>query len=149
MDLAAKLAEAFGYPTVPVLHQDNISAIHMMEKGGGTSKHTKHFDMRLRFLQEKISNYEFTTQYTPTKEMLADGFTKALTGKSHHEAMDELFAVKKAKQMVMFIDRYFDCIEVLTKKGSYDDAMLYKALRKQTSRGCAESPYVRTVYAEN
>ena len=130
---SSKLMTAFGYPSIPILHQDNISAIHMMETGGGSKKHTKHFDMRLRFLQEMIANYEFTTEYTPTENMLADTFTKALPGKSFHNSMNTLFNQKKYKQQ-----------QEQRPGGNTALLAMLATGYVQTLRGCAEFQYVRT-----
>jgi len=80
--IARQLIEAFGYDTTPILHQDNKSAITMMHNGQGSAKHTKHFDMRLQFLKEAISNGEIELEYTPTEEMVADMLTKPMSGRS-------------------------------------------------------------------
>jgi hypothetical protein len=78
--LVSSLLTVFGYPSVPILHQDNISAIHMMENGRGTSKQTKHFQMRLNVLHELIKADELRTQHTPDTQMPADLLTKPITG---------------------------------------------------------------------
>ena len=96
--LASGLMKAFGHPSLPSMRQDNQSAIAMMETGGGTGKHTKHFDLRLKILQEMIQNNEFATVYTPTDTMLADVFTKPMTGKKYKTYMDALMCTPKEQQ---------------------------------------------------
>ncbi len=78
--LAAALLDAMGHPSVPILHQDNMSAIHMMESGRGTSAQTKHFGARLNILNELIASDDMRTIYTPDTEMPADLLTKPVTG---------------------------------------------------------------------
>ena len=59
--MASSLNKAFGYKEVPVLHQDNKSAVEMMHAGGGASKHTKHFDLRLRYILDMIQSHTVDT----------------------------------------------------------------------------------------
>jgi len=93
--MASGLMKAFGHQSLPSMRQDNQSAIAMMETGRGTGKHTKHFDLRLKILQEMIQNEEFATVYTPTESMLADVFTKPMTGKKHKTYVDALMCTEK------------------------------------------------------
>jgi hypothetical protein len=87
---ATALLQALGHPSVPVLHQDNISAIHMLESGKGSSQTTKHFGMRLNVINELIKADELRTQYTPDSEMPADLLTKPITSKKFTNNMDIL-----------------------------------------------------------
>jgi hypothetical protein len=70
----------------------------MMETGGGTGKYTKHFELRLKVLQEMIQNNEFATVYTPTDTMLADVFTKPMTCKKYMTYMDALMCTPKVQK---------------------------------------------------
>ena len=114
-----QIMKAFGQPSVPVLHQDNQSAIDMAESGGGSAKHTKHFDLRLKYLQEMIKGEEFTMLYTPTEEMKADVFTKNVTGNKFKTYMDALMCNKSTpkvtKQDTMLA--HFALIGMPTSKG--------------------------------
>jgi hypothetical protein len=114
-----QIMKAFGSTSVPVLHQDNQSAIDMAESGGGSSKHTKHFDLRLKYLQEMIKGEEFTMLYTPTEEMKADVFTKNTTGIKFRTFMDALMCnkqrPKEVKQDAMLA--YFTKLGMPTSKG--------------------------------
>ena len=114
-----QIMKAFGQPSVPVLHQDNQSAIDMAESGGGSAKHTKHFDLRLKYLQEMIKGEEFTMLYTPTEEMKADVFTKNVTGTKFKTYMDALMCNKSTpkvtKQDTMLA--HFAFIGMPTSKG--------------------------------
>ena len=88
--LVTALLRAFSYDHIPVLHQDNKSSIQMMEEGKSSSKHTKHFDMRLQVLNEMIRNAEMYVEYTPDTDMPADLFTKPITGKKWDTYMEAL-----------------------------------------------------------
>jgi len=95
MHMAAALNKAYGYNEVPVLHQDNKSAIEMMHAGGGSSKHTKHFDLRLRYIQDMIQNHAIEVQHLGTDDMPADHLTKTTTGIKYDKCMDALMGERE------------------------------------------------------
>ena len=60
-----------------VVYEDNSACIalgHSLKN----SKSAKHFQVRLRFLQEHVRDKTIEFEKVDTKEQLADGFTKAL-----------------------------------------------------------------------
>ena len=115
----AELMKALGAPSIPVLHQDNQSAIAMAESGGGTSKHTKHFDLRLKYLQQLIANNEMHVVFTPTERMKADVFTKNTIGKKFNSYMEALMCekheIKREEKDAMLA--YFVKLGMPTSKG--------------------------------
>jgi hypothetical protein len=64
-----------------IVNQDNQSAI-LLEKNGraSSSKRTRHINIRYFFVTDRVANGEMTIEYCPTKEMMADYFTKPLQG---------------------------------------------------------------------
>jgi len=64
-----------------VLYQDNKSAI-LLEKNGraSSSKRTRHILIRYYFVKEHVGNGNIRIEYCPTKQMVADFFTKPLQG---------------------------------------------------------------------
>lgn len=73
-------AQEYG-ATEAILYQDNKSAILLEKHGrGSSSKRTQHIHIRYYFVADKISTKEITLQYCPTKQMIADFFTKPLQG---------------------------------------------------------------------
>ena len=74
--------EAQGYSVKDsIVYQDNQSAM-LMEKNSRASsgKRTRHINIRYFFVTDRIANGELTVNYCPTKEMIADFFTKPLQG---------------------------------------------------------------------
>ncbi len=76
--------EAQGYSTVTnlVINQDNQSAM-LLEKNGrrSSSKWTRHINIQYFFVSDCVAAGKAKIQeYCPTKEMLADFFTKPLQG---------------------------------------------------------------------
>jgi hypothetical protein len=74
--------EAQGYNvTDNIVYQDNQSAI-LLEKNGraSSSKRTRHINIRYFFIADRIAQQEVSVEYCPTKEMVADFFTKPLQG---------------------------------------------------------------------
>ena len=71
-----------GYDVKPAtLYQDNQSAI-LLENNGtkSSSKRTRHIAIRYYFITDRVKKGEITIEYCPTKEMVADFFTKPLQG---------------------------------------------------------------------
>jgi hypothetical protein len=74
--------EAQGYMvTDNVIHQDNQSAI-LLEKNGRASsgKRTRHINVRYYFITDRVGKGDVRIEYCPTKDMVADFFTKPLQG---------------------------------------------------------------------
>ena len=64
-----------------ILYQDNISAIRMETNGKAScTKRTKHIEIRYFYITDKVKSGEITIEHCPTKEMIADFFTKSLCG---------------------------------------------------------------------
>lgn len=65
-------------PKLMVLHCDNKSA---MDKANNNSysEATKHIDIKLKFLHQRIAKGEIELRHVPTNEMLADALTKGVT----------------------------------------------------------------------
>jgi len=51
----------------------------MMHVGGGASKHTKHFDLRLRYIQDTIQSHTVEIQHLGTDDMPAYHLSKTTT----------------------------------------------------------------------
>ena len=62
-----------------ILHQDNLSAIHLAESGK-PGKRSKHVDIKFFFVTDRIRNGEVSLKYQPTDLMYADLLTKPLQG---------------------------------------------------------------------
>lgn len=65
-----------------VLQMDNQAAIATAQKGG-VSARNRHFLIRQSVLREALEDKLITIRYTPTSEVIADGFTKALQRVKH------------------------------------------------------------------
>jgi hypothetical protein len=87
--------QAQGYlSTETVLYQDNQAAM-LLEKNGraSSSKRTRHLNIRYYFITDRIAQKELTVEYCPTKEMLADYFTKPLTGALFTKLRDQVMNI--------------------------------------------------------
>lgn len=60
-----------------ILYVDNQSAIRLI-KNPEFHKRSKHIDVRYHFIRERFQEGDFDLEYVPTKEQIADVFTKAL-----------------------------------------------------------------------
>ena len=66
-----------GFNPKIILHQDNTSTIHLL-KHAGNSGRTKHIALRYNMIRETIKEHKIKVVYTPSKDMVADIFTKPL-----------------------------------------------------------------------
>jgi hypothetical protein len=74
--------EAQGYPIKSaIFKQDNESAIKMETNGKAScSQRSRHLDIRYFFITDHSKRNDITIEHCPTKDMLADFFTKPLQG---------------------------------------------------------------------
>ena len=64
-----------------MLYQDNESTIKLLKNGKQSSrKQTRHIDIRYFWISDRLKKEKIKVEYCPTKCMLADFFTKPLTG---------------------------------------------------------------------
>jgi len=66
----------FDGPTV--IFEDNQSCIHLLDKW--EHRRLKHIDVKYNFIRELFANKVIDVKYVPSKEQVADIFTKGLTG---------------------------------------------------------------------
>jgi hypothetical protein len=77
----AQLLEGYGIrgSSIPLLYQDNTSAIHLEETGQGNFKNSKHIRRRFFYVHDLISTGELMVRWQSTVDMVADLLTKPVT----------------------------------------------------------------------
>ena len=60
------------------IKEDNSACIAQANSGIRHVRNAKHYEIRLRFLQQKVVDKEVEFEYCPTEHQLADVFTKPL-----------------------------------------------------------------------
>jgi hypothetical protein len=86
--------DAQGYGVSTILNQDNQSTIKLSKNGKSSSgKGTRHINIRYFFITDRIARKEVAIQYCPTKEMVADYFTKPLQGELFYKFRDQIMGV--------------------------------------------------------
>jgi hypothetical protein len=90
--------EAQGYTCdESIVYQDNKSAILLENNGtASSSKRTRHINIRYYFVTNRIADGELSVAYCPTKEMIADFFTKPLQGVAFTSFRDFIMNVPPA-----------------------------------------------------
>ena len=88
--------EAQGYKLMNnILYQDNQSTIRMLNNGRNScTGNSRHVHIRYFFVKDRVDKDEVTVKYCPTHLMLADFFTKPLTGKLFHRFRDVIMGYK-------------------------------------------------------
>ena len=70
-----------GYPIGQTkVNQDNKSTISMIKNGKGSSKRTRHVNIRYFWVKERVDKGEVEISYLQTADMVADILTKPLQG---------------------------------------------------------------------
>jgi hypothetical protein len=62
------------------LYQDNKSTITLIEKGSGSTKRSKHINIRFFFVADKVKDKSITLKHLSTDKMPADLLTKPMEG---------------------------------------------------------------------
>ncbi|XP_019244609.1 PREDICTED: uncharacterized protein LOC109224487 [Nicotiana attenuata] len=86
-----RLLEDFSAPvTLPIpLHSDSKAAIHIA-RNPVFHERTKHVEIDCHFMRQQFLSGLITLSFVPSKEQLADVFTKPLSGVSHSEILNKL-----------------------------------------------------------
>ena len=63
----------------PLIFEDCKAVISLVTEGGGVMR-TKHLRVRMELCKEALQDKKYELRYISTKEMVADGLTKALKG---------------------------------------------------------------------
>ena len=81
----------------PPLKLDNKSAIDLAYNPEHHSK-TKHIERRHYFIRECVENGKLRVPFVPTKDNVADFFTKPLTGKTFFDMRDKVMNVRRSSR---------------------------------------------------
>ena len=79
--------------SIPVLWCDNTGAISLAENPTFHAR-TKHIEIDVHFVREKVLSKEVEVRFVPSKEQVADMFTKALSTPSFEYFRDKLMLDK-------------------------------------------------------
>jgi hypothetical protein len=86
--------EAQNYETDAILNQDSQSTIKLADNGKASSgRGTRHINIRYLFITDWITRKEIAVQYCPTKEMIADYFTKPLQVELFYKFRDQILGL--------------------------------------------------------
>ena len=88
--------------TRPLIYEDCTAVISLVTEGGGVVR-TKHLSVRMELAKQALQDERIVVKYINTKQMLADGLTKALEG--------EEFVVFAEQVGVDFITYSYSCWE--------------------------------------
>jgi hypothetical protein len=93
--------EAQDYGTNIILNQDNQSTIKLADNGKASSgRGTRHSNIRYFFITDRIACKEIAVQYCPTKETIADYFTKPLQGELFYKFCDQILGLVLMKTII-------------------------------------------------
>ena len=92
----AQLIKDLGFelPSPIQIGEDNAACIAQANSGLRLVRNAKHYQVKLRFLQQLVVDNEVEFIYTPTDTMLADFFTKPLVDAKYIYFRDLIFGMK-------------------------------------------------------
>ena len=64
-----------------IMHQDNMSTMALIKRGGPASQKTRHIAIRHFWLKERVDDGEMVIKHLPTAQMFVNIMTKPLQGK--------------------------------------------------------------------
>ena len=70
-----QIVESISMPLV--IYCDNIATVHLSQNSRSSTR-SKHFDIKILFVREKILDYQTRIEHTPIENMLANPLTKGL-----------------------------------------------------------------------
>ena len=87
--------EAQGYGIVNnTIYQVNQSTIRMLKnRKNMCTENSRHINIRYFFIMDQIKNKNIVIEYCPTKNMIADYFTKPLKGKLFYNFRDQILGL--------------------------------------------------------
>ena len=94
------------------VYQDNQSAIILEENGSlSIGKASRHVKIKYFFITDKVKNKELRIIYCPTKQMIADFFTKPLQGGLYFTHRNAILGIQEC-DMPLYIKAYKEYREV-------------------------------------
>jgi hypothetical protein len=82
---------AQGYDVGPVvLHQDNLSCMALIKRGGPASVRSRHINIRYFWVKERVDGKEAIVRHLPTEKMFVNVMTKPVQGQQFIQERDML-----------------------------------------------------------
>jgi len=78
----------------PVIQQDNQSTLQLVRDGWGKSLESRVWRTNLAWMHELSTKGVVKPKYTPSEQVIADGFTKSLTGEAFHSWREAIHVVR-------------------------------------------------------
>ena len=153
--------EAQGYEIKDsIVYQDNKSTILLAENGKASSgRRTRHINIRYFFVKDRVASGEVSIQYCPTKEMVADFFTKPLQGALFVKLRDEImnvnpthvdYALEDGRSVLNINDGYDGRTELTDMPGVDTDGWITVRAKKRNRKiSCANGNEKRVVRDRN
>jgi len=85
-----------------MVYQDNMSSMRLETNGRASSgKRTRHMELRFFFAKDCVDRKLIRIAYCPTKQMLADFFTKPLQGESFYMLRSQIMNIDPSSEYYM------------------------------------------------
>lgn len=85
-------------PTPSVLRQDNMSTIHLIVKGRGSFRNSKHIRVREHFIRDLVRDKEIVVKWQHTTEMVADLLSKGVSLNVFNRLLEALIGKRSRRE---------------------------------------------------
>ncbi|KAA8497461.1 Copia protein [Porphyridium purpureum] len=87
--------------------QDNTATLALINAGRGTTKRSRHIDIRHFFVRDLVEKGLVVLEHCRTEDMLADALTKPLQGSKFVKMRDNLLGIDAPAKLIRAVDH--DC----------------------------------------
>jgi len=87
--LMSLLKEINLHTSIPIINSDNLSVV-LLTANPVMHSRTKHFEMDLHYIRDKVQKREIFVRHVPARLQLADALTKPVSGGTFSQFRDKL-----------------------------------------------------------
>ena len=101
-------------PEALTIECDNAQTIRLLvDKSMKLQTKLRHVDIHSHWLRQEVQRGSIHIRWVPTKEMVADGLTKALSSAQKHDSFVKMTGIEDQKDLLASIKREKDALQYL------------------------------------
>ena len=109
-------------PEVLTIECDNAQTIRLLvDESMKLQTKLRHVDIHSHWLRQEVQRGSIHIRWVPTKEMIADGLTKALSSAQKHDSFVRMTGIEDQKDLLASIKREEDALQQLQTDPEYSE----------------------------
>ena len=109
-------------PEVLTIECDNAQTIRLLvDESMKLQTKLRHVDIHSHWLRQEVQRGSIHIRWVPTKEMIADGLTKALSSAQKHDSFVRMTGIEDQKDLLASIKREEDALQQLRTDPEYSE----------------------------